>query len=304
MSEIPSPTPIHRRPPRPGAVPSAWGRVFGEQIDNHYGAFADPRASGSIVGLQVGLDLWRGSVIPDQRDRAGVYFAHSNENAGVNGLVTNLAANAYVLQHTGSLNLEGWTIGGYWTHYGQPAGISTPSSRERSMTGATSTSFSHLSTDGSGGQRLEGGYPFPLRSSGPGFVFEPQARIIGQWVGFDPNYDGATQVALGSGFRRDGVRVGVRTAWRVENELARFRAYLRANLWNDWSGNAVTTYAHVTPVPLLEHGQWLELDGGLTTKVNAKLSFYINGNYQFAVGDTPGGARNGVGGTLGLEYKW
>ncbi len=91
-----------------GAVPSAWGRVFGEQIDNHYGAFADPRASGSILGLQVGLDLWRGSVIPDQRDRAGVYFAHSNENAEINWAWSPIWRRpAYVLQHTGSVSLEG-----------------------------------------------------------------------------------------------------------------------------------------------------------------------------------------------------
>ncbi len=225
-----------------GAVPSAWGRVFGEQIDNHYGAFADPRASGSIVGLQVGLDLWRGSVIPDQRDRAGVYFAHSNENAGVNGLVTNLAANAYVLQHTGSLNLEGWTIGGYWTHYGPTGWYLDAVVQGTFYDGATSTSFSHLSTDGSGlVASLEGGYPFPLPQFGPGFVFEPQAQIIGQWVGFDPNYDGMTQVALGSSSGATG-RVGVRAAWRVENEAGQvWEPHLRANLWNDWSGNAVTT---------------------------------------------------------------
>ena len=47
-----------------GGVRSAWGRFFGQQIDNRYQAFADPRASGSLLGVQTGLDLWRGSLYP------------------------------------------------------------------------------------------------------------------------------------------------------------------------------------------------------------------------------------------------
>jgi outer membrane autotransporter protein len=54
-----------------GGVRSAWGRFFGQQIDNRYQAFADPRASGSLLGMQTGLDLWRGSFYPGHRDVAG-----------------------------------------------------------------------------------------------------------------------------------------------------------------------------------------------------------------------------------------
>jgi hypothetical protein len=34
------------------------------------------------------------------------------------GLVTNPAATAYVLTHTGSMNVDAWSAGGYWTHTG------------------------------------------------------------------------------------------------------------------------------------------------------------------------------------------
>lgn len=40
------------------------------------------------MGVQAGLDLWRGSFRSGRRDVAGVYFAYSN----VDGLVTNPAA--------------------------------------------------------------------------------------------------------------------------------------------------------------------------------------------------------------------
>ena len=58
-----------------GWGPSVWGRVLGQQIDNHYRAFADPRASGQLLGFQSGIDLWRGEWIPGHRDAAGIYSA-------------------------------------------------------------------------------------------------------------------------------------------------------------------------------------------------------------------------------------
>ena len=57
-------------------------------------------------------------------------------------------------------------------------------------------------------------------------------------------------------------------------------------------------------VPLLEQATRLEFGGGITAKVNSSLSFYAQGGYQFAVGDTAGGERQGVSGDLGLRINW
>jgi T5SS/PEP-CTERM-associated repeat protein/autotransporter-associated beta strand protein len=43
-----------------GWGPSVWGRVLGQQVDNRYTAFADPRASGQLLGFQSGIDLLHG----------------------------------------------------------------------------------------------------------------------------------------------------------------------------------------------------------------------------------------------------
>ena len=56
-----------------GWVPSVWPRGFGQQVSNHYQAFADPRADGSIAGIQSGFDLWRGALFPWGRDAAGLF---------------------------------------------------------------------------------------------------------------------------------------------------------------------------------------------------------------------------------------
>ena len=80
--------------PCPLFAPSVWGRFFGQTVNNHYQAFADPRASGNLGGFQGGIDLLRGSLIAGHSERAGLYGAYGNVNSDVTGLVTNPAATA------------------------------------------------------------------------------------------------------------------------------------------------------------------------------------------------------------------
>src|SRR5262249_40223966 len=142
---------------------AVWGRLFGQQIDNHYQAFADPRASGQVVGIQTGIDVWRGSLIPGHSDTAGVYFAYGNGNVDVDGLVPNAAATGYVLQHPGSLNLDAYSFGGYWTHYG-PAGWYIDAVLQGSFyDGNAKSRRANLPASGTGFiSSLEAGYPIPM----------------------------------------------------------------------------------------------------------------------------------------------
>ena len=125
VAPVPSPVgvPTKKAGPTPASCPlfspSVWGRFFGQTIDNHYQAFADPRASGNLGGFQGGIDFLRGSLIAGHSERAGLYGAYGDVSADVNGLVTNPAATAYILTHTGSMNLNAWSVGGYWTHVGR-----------------------------------------------------------------------------------------------------------------------------------------------------------------------------------------
>jgi hypothetical protein len=64
------------------------------------------RASGNLGGFQGGIDLLRGSLVAGHYERAALYGAYGDVSAGVTGLVTNPAATAYILTHTGSINLE------------------------------------------------------------------------------------------------------------------------------------------------------------------------------------------------------
>jgi len=288
-----------------GWRPAVWGRLFGQQIDNHYQAFADPRTDGQIAGFQAGVDLLRAdSLIPGHTDYAGFYAAYGNANVDVSGLVTNAAATGYVLQHTGSLNLNAYSGGAYWTHYGVPGWYLDLTLQGTSYNGGASTEFASLKINGTGFiSSLEGGYPIALPLFGPGFVLEPQAQVLWQWVSFDAGNDGLGPVALGTSSETTA-RVGLKGKWTITTDSGQvWQPYVRANVWSDFGGNAITMFG-VDSVPLISHAQYMDVDAGFTTKIDTHLSAFAEAGYQFAISNDGGGKRDGVKGTAGLRYQW
>jgi outer membrane autotransporter protein len=298
--------PVTKPPPVPdgGCRPPVWGRLFGQQIDNHYQAFADPRATGQVAGIQSGADVWRGNLIPGHTDTAGLYFAYGNGNVGVDGLVTNPAATGYILQHTGSVNLNAYSLGGYWTHYG-PTGWYIDAVLQGSFyNGNATTQFANLPISGTGfTSSLEAGYPIPLPWFGPRFVLEPEGQIIWQQVSLRDDNDGLGPVGLGTTSGATG-RLGLRGKWTISDPAGRvWQPYVLANVWRDWGANATTMFGP-DPVPLLERATRLEFAGGLSAKLLPGLSLYAQAGYQFAVSGTDGGRRDGVKGDFGAHYTW
>ena len=283
---------------------SGWARFFGQQFNNRYQSFADPSTTGRLFGVQAGFDIWRGSFIPGHRDAAGVYFAYGNSAMDVNGLVTNAAATGYVFARTGTVNLYAYSGGAYWTHYGPGGWYLDAVVQGTAYTGNATTQFANLPTDGSGIiTSLEAGYPIQL-PLGPRFILEPQGQILWQHTSFGQANDGLGPVALGTTSGATG-RLGVRGQWTIasDNGLV-WQPYARANLWQNWSGNATTTFG-IDQVPLLQQSTQLEFAAGLTTKINDVLSFYVQAGYMFGIGgDTEGGRRQGVKGDIGLRLTF
>jgi outer membrane autotransporter protein len=290
--------------PCPLFSPSIWGRFFGQTVDNHYQAFADPRASGNLGGFQGGIDLLRGSLIAGQYERAGLYGAYGNVNSDVTGLVTNPAATAYILTHSGSMSLNAWSAGGYWTHVGPGGWYLDGVLQGTWYYGSASTQFASLNTDGTGFiASLEGGAPFSWPQLGPGFVVEPQGQILWRKVSFRHDYDGLGDVALGDTTGPSG-RIGLRTKWTIVTGGGQvWEPYLRGNLWRDWGAEANTVFSGTDSVPMVTQATMLEFGGGLTGRINANVSVSANVDYEFAVG-AGDDKRNGVRGAFGARYTW
>ncbi|MBC8742909.1 autotransporter outer membrane beta-barrel domain-containing protein [Paraburkholderia sp. UCT31] len=287
-----------------GIANSAWVRVFGQQIDNHYETYTDSRANGRMVGVQAGVDLWRGSFLPGHHDATGVYFAYGNSNVDVDGLITNADATAYVLSHTGSVNLNAYSGGAYWTHYGPGGWYIDAILQGTHYDGDATTQFARLPISGSGfATSLEVGYPFHL-PLGPGFVLEPQAQVIWQHIGLSENNDGLGSVDPGSTSGVTG-RLGVRGQWSIERANGEvWQPYLRANIWRDWGAQATTTYSGVEQVPLAQQFTRMDFAAGVTAKLDARMSLYGQFGYQFSINSSATGSRKGVWGDIGLRYLW
>ncbi len=283
---------------------SGWARFFGQQIDNRYQSFADPSTAGRLFGVQAGFDIWRGSFLPGHRDATGLYFAYGNAAMDVDGLVTNTAATTYVHSRTGTVNLDAYSGGAYWTHYGPGGWYLDAVVQGTAYTGNATTQFANLPTTGSGIiTSLEAGYPIPL-PLGPRFVLEPQGQILWQHVSFTQANDGLGAVALGSTSGATG-RLGVRGQWSiVTGDGQVWQPYVRANLWQNWGGEATTTFAGTDQVPLLQESTQLEFAAGVTTRLSTCMSLYAQAGYEFAVGGTDGGRRQGIKGDFGLRLTF
>jgi outer membrane autotransporter protein len=283
---------------------SDWARFFGQQVDGHYQAFADPRTDGWLSGFQGGVDLWRGSTAPGHRDAVGVYFAYTEATADVTGLVTNPAATGYMLTRTGTDDIQGYSAGGYWTHYG-PTGWYLDAILQGTLYRGNATSqFAQLPLKGTGfAASLETGYPIPLPLLGPGFALEPQAQIIWQRVDFDEANDGLGLVGLGTTSGPIG-RLGLRGQWNIEDRNGMlWQPYLGVNYWRGWGAEATTTFG-VDQVQLLENMQTVETFVGFTSKLNQSFSVYAQAGYQFDVNGTTNAAAKGANGTAGIRYSW
>lgn len=285
--------------------PSVWGRTFASYEDNHYRAFADPRTQGVLSGFQVGVDVWRGALLPGQSDRAGFYTGYGYASMSVHGLVTNADATNYVVERTGNVNLGAWTLGGYWTHYGPGGWYVDAVLQGIGYDGSASTSSAHLDVTGTGFiTSLEAGYPFAIPQLGSSFVLEPQVQAVWQRVALDQQNDGEGNVDLGTTTGTSG-RVGIRGKWaftRAGDE--RWEPYVVANLWHDWGAKSTVVYSGADQVPLEQEGSRLQLGAGITVKAKDRLSFYASVGYQFAVGHTDGDRRESIQAAVGLRKTW
>ena len=286
-----------------GAGADGWARLFGQQIDDRYQAFADPSTSGRMFGVQAGCDIWRGSLISGQRDATGLYFAYGNAALDVNGLTTNAAGTAYVSARTGTVDLFAYSGGAYWTHYGPGGWYLDAVVQGTAYTGNAATQFATRPTNGSGIiTSLQAEYPIPL-PLGSYFILEPEGQILWQHTSFSQANDGLGPVALGT-TSGTTVRLGIRGQCSIDTESGQvWQPYAAANLWQNRGGESTTSLG-VDQVLLLQEATQLEFDAAATAKLNARLSLYAQAGYEFAVGDTDGDKRQSVCGTLGPRYAW
>lgn len=275
---------------------AAWGRV----VDQHghktcSDRIGSPETDYNLYAVQFGSDLYGREGSDGASDLAGIYGAIGRVGSDVD----------VFSKFAGTNRLNGYSIGGYWTHYGA-GGWYLDAVLQGTMYDLDSASvrpFS-LSTDGFGfAASLEAGYPIGL---GDGWIAEPQAQMVYQTINIADASDGAATISA-SDDESLVARMGLRVAktWKPElnsNAPTLMTAWLRTSISNEFLGVPETTFSGTVPATFVVDlsGPSVTIDAGLDAKIANNVSLFAAASYQTSFN----GMAWAASGKVGLNVTW
>lgn len=272
---------------------AAWGRVFGKSLDQSWAGTVSPSLDGALGGIQAGLDMLRWENASGGSTVAGLM-------AGYTGLDGDIAGNVLGESdiEVGSLNLDGYSFGGYLTHVGA-GGWYVDAVVMGTWFGGDASTDRGIGIDPDGDAltlSLEGGVPIAISQ---GWTLEPQAQLVWQDISFDDQDDTLSAVRFDTD---DGLfgRIGARLQGTFQTASGEFKPYLKANLWHSFDTED-TTWFDADPIDIESEGTMLELGGGIAHKFTDKFSGFVTADYSF---DVDGDRRREFEGNVGLQVQW
>jgi outer membrane autotransporter protein len=284
-----------------------WGRIigqFGKREGGATGIYGNdgPRFDYRTYALQVGMDLYRRETAEGHRDHAGIY--------GAIGQITSDVWHAPHNVRAGTNRLDGYTVGGYWTHFG-PSGWYVDAIAQATRYDAEANSSRpgySLDTHGwSFAGSLEGGLPIKFRG---GWIIEPQAQLVYQNVSLDSALDRSARFEWADAESLTG-RLGLRfvKTWQQEGNRAAVSPALqtmiwgRINFWREFMGAATMFVSSANgPVPFHRNvaDTWVELQAGATSQLTLTTSLYGNAGVKLGLD----GKSQAYEGRLGIRVNW
>jgi outer membrane autotransporter protein len=276
-----------------GALPSAWGRAWGEHADERSGGAVDPEFSGTIGGVQVGHDLYADGTPGGHRNHYGVFFSFVRETGDIHGFALGFPDFA-----AGHLSIDSTGAGAYWTHIG-PGGWYTDAVIVGSSLSVSPSSNAGVSASTGGyqfGASIEGGFPIPLDAA---LSIEPQLQLIMQHAALNDLDDGISNVSFHAANTAIG-RIGARVQGQFEQWGTAFQPFASVNLWHDFNGTDNATLGP-TVLDVSDTATALQFDVGVVAKASRQASAFARIAYTMNVN---GSHRSGVGGDAGVRWSW
>jgi autotransporter family porin len=286
----------------------AWARFIG--IVGHHGgdplgiyAGSEPIFDYKMGAAQFGMDLYRDDNHDndeDTNDTAGLYIGFGN----ITGQVEHGLPDRQIF--AGTENVGAFTVGGYWTHYGD-VGQYLDAVLQASFYSIRHDSFRLPSsyTKGLGlAGSLEGGYPIQLDD---GWQLEPQAQAVLQLISLDSFNDGFADISYSDATSLVG-RLGLRLSHGLDFEPDDGKedeglAWARANIYHEFLGTPTTSFSSANgPVPFSANLQdtWLQLALGTDLDIRQDTSLFG----QVSWDTTFDGASHAIEAKIGLKGKW
>ncbi|WP_322015268.1 autotransporter outer membrane beta-barrel domain-containing protein [Paraburkholderia sp. J12] len=278
-----------------GALPAGWGRVWGDHYADGHSGTANQSFSGTIFGLQVGQDIYSDTTASGHRNHYGFFLGYARASGDVDGFA--LAQPGY---GAGSLQMNAYSVGGYWTHIG-PGGWytdtvlmgSTMSISPGSNLGDTASTRANAFT-----ASLESGLPIPLNWYS--LTIEPQAQLIYQYTHVNDVTDSASTVSFHTANELIG-RLGLRAQSEFQAYGTQWKPYLRLDVLRYFGGTDSVTFASTTTSYSNVSSTQGHAGLGISARVTQKVSVFASAGYWFNLG---GEHRETVEGNAGVRISW
>lgn len=276
--------------------PLAWDQLYGKASRQ---AQTDFQTQGSSIP---GANEFKGPAIltvqsgSGHTQRVGLVGGTNHFHGNTNGLVT---SRSLADPATDTLNLEGQSLGAYWSLTG-PQGwhVDLTASGGRVNGYSRNDKGARQITEGSAVTlSVEGGFPIGISEN---WVVEPQAQLINQRITLDTPYAGSEN-ASSSDLTSWSGRVGARLKGSYDINGLGFEPYVRTNLWHTvYTGNTVTL-DQVDKISSSRKSSTVEVGLGLVARVTPAVSLYVSADYSSDVDDND---LNGLIGSLGVRMRW
>jgi len=208
-----------------------------------------------------------------------------------------LVTPAMAEQGKDTLNLQGTSLGAYWSLTG-PAGWHV----DLSASGGPVSGYSRTEQ----GQRqaaegnavtlsVEGGFPIGISEN---WVVEPQAQLINRRITLDSTH---AENGTGNELNTWSGRVGARLKGNYQVNGLGVEPYVRTNLWHTVQSADTLTLDKVDKISSSRRSSTVEVGLGLVARVTPVVSLYVSADYSSDVDDND---LNGVIASLGVRMRW
>ncbi|MEN8639549.1 autotransporter outer membrane beta-barrel domain-containing protein [Pseudomonas sichuanensis] len=255
-------------------LPASWGQAYGSALRQQWSGTVSPTLDADLYGFKVGQDLYARATDDGHRQHAGLYLGHGRLDGDVRGFALGREG-----RPVGNLELEGNSLGAYWTWVGPAQGYVDAVLQYTHLDGrARSDRGDRLDLDGHAwAASLEGGYPLALTAQ---WTLEPQAQLIAQRVSLDSASDRASRVSHDAQVEWLG-RLGLRLEGMFPaTDRVLLQPFAQVNLWHADGGADTLTFNGVDRIDTDYRYTALQLEGGLAARLGSALSLHAGLQYS------------------------
>ena len=277
-----------------GKLPASWARVWGGNTKLSQTGDANPSFDGTVWGMQAGQELVADTQSNGHRNHYGVLLGFSRATGDVNGF-----ALAQQGLGVGSLQVNAYDLGGYWTHVA-PSGWYTDAILMGSALTVRTSANDNVRGSANGKAvtgSVEAGLPFPLAHN---LTLEPQAQLVWRWTSWNAFNDGASDVSWNNG-NTFLARAGARLQWALTSGGVNWKPYLRLNVLRAFGTDDKTTFGSSTTIGTQVGQTAGQIGAGLVAQVTRQASAYATISYLTNLG---GEHQRTLMGNAGVRWAW